>query len=212
MPSEKIKLTFIVQIGQLFHHCDRNTQLSPSPAWLPFATVVAERLCFHMCLSVHREGGGVHPPAVDTPPSRRLLQRTLRILLECILVKLWYWMMLGNALSDWSTRMEFCSWNCTLPPEKNYPNGKHEFFRCVCLSDVHDLYVKFSLCLILPSFNIGKNSHIPFAVSCPKLRYASAVCNGVCVDVLDICSASIAKRACPGNNMSILHVLFFSII
>ena len=122
-------------------------------------------------------------------------------------------MMLGNALGDWSTRMEFCSRNCTLPEWET----RVCFDACVCqtlhiVTPVHDFYVKFSLCLILPSFNIGKNSHIPFAISCPKLRYASAVCNGVCTDVLDICSASIAKRTGPGNNMSVLHVLFFSII
>ena len=82
---------------------------------LPSAIVVAERLYFHRCLSVH-EGGrctplagrhphwadtllaGRHPsdrqtppppagrhPRVDTP-RRRPLQRTIRILLECILV------------------------------------------------------------------------------------------------------------------------------
>ena len=65
---------------------------------LPSATVVAERLCFHRCLSVHRRGGvhpwpGRHPPSLlgrqkarQTPPGRRPLQRTVRILLECILV------------------------------------------------------------------------------------------------------------------------------
>ena len=74
--------------------------------FLPSATVVAERLCFHRCLFVYR--GGVHPqgrhpppradilpPWTDTlpplgrhppSPSRRLLQRTVQILLECILV------------------------------------------------------------------------------------------------------------------------------
>ena len=56
-----------------------NHVLHPA-ASLPSVAVVAERLCFHRCLSVHR-GGGVHPPG------RRLLQLTVRILLECILVK-----------------------------------------------------------------------------------------------------------------------------
>ena len=65
---------------------------------LPSATVVAERLCFHRCLSVHRRGGvhpwpGRHPPSLlgrqkarQTPPGRRPLERTVRILLECILI------------------------------------------------------------------------------------------------------------------------------
>ena len=41
--------------------------------FLPSATVVAERLCFYRCLSVHR-GGGVHPLGIphwaDTPLGR----------------------------------------------------------------------------------------------------------------------------------------------
>ena len=53
--------------------------------FLPSATVVVERLCFHMCLSVHR--GRCTPPSTP-PPSRRPLQRTVRILLECILVSI----------------------------------------------------------------------------------------------------------------------------
>ena len=83
---------------------------------LPSTTVVAERLCFHRCLSVHtpcqahpRKADtprpGRHPPGRQTPllagrhpswqadtpyredtPTRWLLQRTVRILLECILV------------------------------------------------------------------------------------------------------------------------------
>ena len=31
---------------------------------------------------------GRHPPWVDTPPSRRPLQRTVRVLLECILLSI----------------------------------------------------------------------------------------------------------------------------
>ena len=63
------------------------------------ATVVAERLCFQGCLSTGRCTSplGRHPPARQTPPSRHppgqtpppprwLLPRTVRILLECILV------------------------------------------------------------------------------------------------------------------------------
>ena len=79
---------------------------------LPSATNL-RRLCFYTCLSVHGGGGlpqymlGYHhpsPPGADTanlpprsrhrhppgsrhpPPSRRLLLRTVCILLECILV------------------------------------------------------------------------------------------------------------------------------
>ena len=73
---------------------------------LPSATVVAERLCFHKRLSVHR--GEVYTPWADTsfprqtPPSHQAdtpcgqtpppttkqpLQRTVRIILECILVQ-----------------------------------------------------------------------------------------------------------------------------
>ena len=60
--------------------------------------VVATRKCFHKCLSFCLQWGGVwYTPRADTPPprrtpppprpaSRRLLQRTVRILLECILV------------------------------------------------------------------------------------------------------------------------------
>ena len=57
---------------------------------LPSATVVAQRLCFHRCLSVH--GGWCTPPLAGRhpqphpTPSRRLLQRTVCILLECILI------------------------------------------------------------------------------------------------------------------------------
>ena len=65
---------------------------------LPSATVVVERLCFHMRLTVHRghvwqrggvgvhgEGGGGH-----VWQERRPLQRTVRILLQCILVFGWF--------------------------------------------------------------------------------------------------------------------------
>ena len=74
------------------------------PIWfcsnlLPSATKL-RRLCFYTCLSVHGGGGAasVHagiptpppgantPLGADSPPSRRLLLRTVRILLECILV------------------------------------------------------------------------------------------------------------------------------
>ena len=68
-----------------------------APLLLPSANEVAERLCF-TCLSFCPQGrgmsapehAGIHPRA-DTPPgrhptSRRLLLRTVRILLECILV------------------------------------------------------------------------------------------------------------------------------
>ena len=55
---------------------------------LPSATVVAEKLCFHRCLSVHRGGGGgIHPPPPRQTPLARdgwLLQRMVRILLEFI--------------------------------------------------------------------------------------------------------------------------------
>ena len=67
------------------------------PLLLPSANEVAERLCF-TCLSFCPQGrgmsapehAGIHPRA-DTPPgrhptSRLLLLRTVRILLECILV------------------------------------------------------------------------------------------------------------------------------
>ena len=73
--------------------------------------VVATRKCFYMCLSYCPQGGcladtppGRHPPGRQTPPGQtppwqadtprqadtrqgRPLQRTVRILLECILVK-----------------------------------------------------------------------------------------------------------------------------
>ena len=68
---------------------------------LPSATKL-RRLCFYTCLSFCSQGGlpqcmlGYHPPSrpprtrpppgPDTPPSRRLLLRTVRILLKCILV------------------------------------------------------------------------------------------------------------------------------
>ena len=69
---------------------------------LPSATKL-QRLCFYRCLSVHGGGLPVHPgihplgrhsPWTETPPhpadgycsSRRLLLRTVRLLLECILV------------------------------------------------------------------------------------------------------------------------------
>ena len=57
--------------------------------FLPSATVVAERLCFHRCLSVHRGEVYTPPGQADThrpPPGRLPVQRTVRILLECILV------------------------------------------------------------------------------------------------------------------------------
>ena len=62
---------------------------------LPSATVVAVRYYFHKCVSrILSTGGGVHaswthPRALPwTPlhPTRRSLQRTAHILLECILV------------------------------------------------------------------------------------------------------------------------------
>ena len=83
--------------------------------FLPSATVVVERLCFHRCLSVHRGevctlwadtplASDIHTRA-DTPqPGQTLplprdgrwsLQRTVRILLECILV--WI-LILGNCI------------------------------------------------------------------------------------------------------------------
>ena len=59
---------------------------------LPSATKL-RRLCFYTCVSVHRGGGlpqcilGYDTPLKEqAPPSRRLLLRTVRILLECILV------------------------------------------------------------------------------------------------------------------------------
>ena len=39
--------------------------------------------------SVHARGGGVHPLGRH-PPGRRLLQRTVRILVECILVEYFF--------------------------------------------------------------------------------------------------------------------------
>ena len=64
-------------------------------AYLPSATTL-RRLCFYTCLSVHSGGvstsvhAGIPPqytPREQTPlPSRRLLLRTVHILLECILV------------------------------------------------------------------------------------------------------------------------------
>ena len=66
---------------------------------LSSATVVAERLCFHKRLSFCPQGGVHAPPPTHTPwpgrqplarrtppPGRLPLQRTVRILLECILV------------------------------------------------------------------------------------------------------------------------------
>ena len=71
-------------------------------SFLPSATVVAERLCFHKLLSFCPQGDVYtplgRPPWEQTPPRqtsyplqthplpRRPLQRTARILLECILV------------------------------------------------------------------------------------------------------------------------------
>ena len=59
-----------------------------SHGFLPSAAVVVER-CFHRCLYsplwTNRHPPGRHPLA-SRPPSRLLLQRTVRILLECILV------------------------------------------------------------------------------------------------------------------------------
>ena len=57
--------------------------LFPVGSFLPSATVVAERLCFHRCQSMGE--GKVYTPRPDTP-LRWLLQRTVRILLECILL------------------------------------------------------------------------------------------------------------------------------
>ena len=62
---------------------------------IPSATVVAERLCFHMCLSVHKGKGSVldrhqadYPPGRQTPPWADTPQQTVRIVLECILIKI----------------------------------------------------------------------------------------------------------------------------
>ena len=76
---------------------------------IPSATVVAERLCFHMCLSVHMGEGkctwtdtpwqadtplGRQPPGRQTPPADTPWadtpppQQTVRIVLECILIKI----------------------------------------------------------------------------------------------------------------------------
>ena len=69
--------------------------------FLPSATVVMERLCFHRCLFVQGGGGvytplqtdrhppgrhslGRHPPGQTSPPGRWPLQRTVHILLEYI--------------------------------------------------------------------------------------------------------------------------------
>ena len=56
-----------VSITNSSAHGDNSTLTSPL---LPFATVVAERLCFHKRLSFcSRVGGGVHPPGqADTAP------------------------------------------------------------------------------------------------------------------------------------------------
>ena len=70
-------------------------------SYLPPANEVPEGYVFApVCNSVHMGGGvsapvdaGIHTPRADTPlgrrprPSRRLLLRTVRILLECILVQ-----------------------------------------------------------------------------------------------------------------------------
>ena len=70
----------------------RNGYLLPSATWLRQGNVFTD-----VCHSVHGEGGvwqtpcgQTHPPGQTPPgrhpPSRRLLQRTVRIILECILV------------------------------------------------------------------------------------------------------------------------------
>ena len=97
--SEKFWRTLFLFVGSLIllflDLCGRLPWVS-KPEWIPCLcassaiyydrphTEVAERLCFHRCLSVH--GGGVHPPWADTPtrwthplrtdtatPQRRLL-------------------------------------------------------------------------------------------------------------------------------------------
>ena len=93
---------------EFFHKKDYGTYSKIVIYLLPSATVVAERLSFHRCLST---GRGLHPPGQTPPvgryppgqahmpppgqtpprphtptPGRRPLQRTVRILLECILV------------------------------------------------------------------------------------------------------------------------------
>ena len=92
-----------------FAHCEwtlAKASLLEEDAYLPSATKL-RRLCFYTCLSVHGGGqpqcmlvyhpreqappGTRHPPQDQAPPlpkNRRLLLRTVRILLECILV---YW-------------------------------------------------------------------------------------------------------------------------
>ena len=63
---------------------------------LPSATKL-QRLCFYTCLSVRGGSASVHaeippppPPGSRHPPCRRLLLRMVRILLECILVYLYF--------------------------------------------------------------------------------------------------------------------------
>ena len=55
--------------------CLRGHTKIESKSLLPSATLVAERLCFHRCVSVHgRGGGGVHPMSRHPPgkaPSRQ---------------------------------------------------------------------------------------------------------------------------------------------
>ena len=101
---------------------------------LPSATVVAERLCFHKCLSVHRgrctplpwqaepdsqTPPGQTPPPPDIPPtSRRLLQLMVRILLECILV------LIKRSISTKSCMRVYC-----LPPD-NVRNNRSIQYCC----------------------------------------------------------------------------------
>ena len=109
---------------------------------LPSATNL-RRLCFYTCLSFCPQGGSalVHagkeaPPRKEapppregsTPPGRRLPLRTVRILLECILVYLDFHQLGMNKVSVWTART-FCS---------NWPTcfrlNKSRIVCCPCLT------------------------------------------------------------------------------
>ena len=76
-----------IQANYSIHYSTESVSASPTATWctyLPSATVVAETLRFHWCLSVH--GGRCTPPGRHPLPPRGPHQRTVRILLKCILV------------------------------------------------------------------------------------------------------------------------------
>ena len=107
---------------------------------LPSATVVAERLCFHKCLSVHRVRctplpWQAHPLARHTtppPPSRWLLQRTVRILLECFLV------LIKHSISTKSCMRVYC-----LPPD-NVRNNRS--IQSCCTFELKKILIVIGYC------------------------------------------------------------------